>query len=362
MIEKRYAQLLIDYCLEIQEGDRLLIQTTTLAEPLVREVYRIAMRRGAHPVTRLEWREQTNIYYKEAGNSQLGWLSPLEKEAFTHFEAYLYMRAPFNLSDPLELPLEKQNTRKEARKTVDDAYKKRTATRDLKRCLCQYPTQAAAQVAGMSLEKYQHFIYNACKLYDDDPRESWLEVRRMQNDLVSRLNKASEIRFVNNRTDIICGIKNRVWINSDGQTNMPSGEVYSSPIEDEVDGVIHFDQPTLYRGQIVSGITLKVEKGEVKEWDAIQGRDVLDQVFTLEGTRRFGEVAIGTNYHIPHATKNILFDEKMGGTIHMAVGQAYLQTGGKNYSSVHWDMIANMKEGGKIFLDGDLIYRDGYFL
>jgi aminopeptidase len=157
-------------------------------------------------------------------------------------------------------------------------------------------------------------------------------------------------------------VKDRIWINSDGRANMPSGEVFTAPVEDSVEGTVHFDYPSVYSGHDVKGITLKVKGGQIVEWDAEVGRSILDQVFAIDGARFFGEVAIGTNYRIQQPTRNILFDEKIGGTIHMAVGQSYLQSGGKNKSAIHWDMIANMKDGGEIWADDKLIYRDGLFL
>jgi aminopeptidase len=214
----------------------------------------------------------------------------------------------------------------------------------------------------MSLEEYVQFVYKACKLYDPDPKASWLGVRKSQQHLVDYLNKVEMMQFKKEQTDLTFKVENRVWMNSDGQTNMPSGEVYTSPIEDQVNGVIYFDCPSIFRGHPVQGIKLQVEEGQIIAWDAKIGKELLDQVFAVEGARRFGEVAIGTNYDIQISTKNILFDEKIGGTIHMAVGQAYYQTGGKNTSSIHWDMISNMKNGGQIWADGTKIYEDGRFL
>ena len=191
---------------------------------------------------------------------------------------------------------------------------------------------------------------------------SWLEVRRKQQKLVDFLNQGSEVSYKNNKTDISFSTAGRTWINSDGRTNMPSGEVFTGPIEDSVNGVVHFDYPSIYMNQPVQGITLEVEAGEVTSWTAEVGQEVLDEVFKIEGARRFGEVAIGTNYNIQIPTKNILFDEKIGGTIHMAVGQSYKQTGGLNNSPIHWDMIADMKKDSEIMVDGEVIYKDGYFL
>lgn len=359
---RKYAKLLVEYCLELREGDRVLIQTTLLAEPLVREVFRLATRAGAIVVTDLEWREQHRIFYQEARQHQLEWLSPLQETAFRDFEAYLAIRAPFNLRENQNIDPEKRKIRSDAHHEINQIYSQRTASRELRRCLCQFPTQAAAQEAGMSLEEYETFVYGACKLYDPDPVASWLEVRKTQQYLVDYLNQADQIQFQHKDTDLTLRVKDRIWMNSDGQTNMPSGEVYTAPIEDSVNGIIHFDYPSIFRGHPVEGITLEVRQGKIVHWKARSGQTLLDEIFALDGARTFGEVAIGTNYDIRIPTRNILFDEKIGGTIHMAVGQAYYQTGGKNHSSIHWDMIADMKDGGEIWADGHKIYENGYFL
>lgn len=358
----KYAKLLVDYCLEIKHGDRLFIQTTTLAEPLVREVFRLAMRKGAHVITDLEWREQNRIYYQEGDTEQLHWLSPNQRTIFSEFEAYLYIRAPFNLREGQNIDSDKRNQRSDATKDINEEYSRRTANRSLKRCLCQYPTQASAQEAGMSLEEYEHFVYSACKLFDEDPKASWLAVRANQQHIVNFLNQVNQITFRKEGTDITCKVKNRIWMNSDGQTNMPSGEVYTAPHENQVNGKVYFDYPSIYQGHPVQGISLTVEAGEIVAWEAKTGQKLLDEVFANEGARRFGEVAIGTNYDIQQATGNILFDEKIGGSFHMAVGQAYYQTGGKNTSPIHWDMISDLKKDGEIWADGELIYKKGKFL
>lgn len=363
MILKKYAKLLVNYCLDIKEGDRLFIQTTTLAEPLVREVYREALRAGASLVeTDFIFRERSRIFLSEANEAQLKTVSPFYKTAMSEFEAYLHIRAPFNLREDANTEGSKSKIRSEATAEINKIYFERTATRALKRNLCQYPTDASAQEAGMSLEEYQHFVFNACKLYEPDPEAAWLEVRKSQQHIVDHLNTCKSVRYVAEKTDITFSTEGRIWINSDGQTNMPSGEVYTSPVENAVNGVVHFSYPCLYGGHEVEGVTLWVKDGYIERWEARRGQDYLDKIFKIEGTRRFGEAAIGTNYSIDKITKNILFDEKIGGSIHMAIGQSYLQTGGKNQSTVHWDMISDMTQGGEIIADGEVIYRNGLFL
>jgi aminopeptidase len=358
----KYANLLVHYCLEIKEGDRLFVSSTTLAEPLVREVWRAALRAGAKVEVDLAFREKSRILYQEAGEQQLKYVSPLYKQAMEEFEAYLSIMAPFNLREDQNTDKGKTGIRREAMQGINKIYFERTATRSLKRNLCQYPTLANAQEAGMSLEEYEQFVFTACRLYEEDPAAAWLEVRRSQQHIVDFLNKKEKMRYLGDGIDITFSTKGRTWINSDGQTNMPSGEVYTSPVEDSMNGVIHFTYPVVYAGHEVEGITLWVKDGEVQKWEATRGQDLLDNVFQLPGARRFGEAAIGTNYRIDRFTKNILFDEKIGGTVHTAIGQSYLQTGGKNQSSIHWDMIADMKNGGQVFADDEKIYENGNFL
>ena len=183
-----------------------------------------------------------------------------------------------------------------------------------------------------------------------------------QQRFVDKLNAATTVRYFSKHTDLTFSTAGRTWINSDGQSNMPSGEVFTSPVEDSANGHVHFTLPCIYRGNEVEGVTLWVKNGFIERWEARRGQEFLDEIFEIEGSRRFGEAAIGTNYDIQKQTKNILFDEKIGGTFHLAIGQSYLQTGGKNQSSVHWDMISDMTDGGQIFADGELIYENGRFL
>jgi len=308
-ILEKYANLLVHYCLEIQPGERLYISTTTLAQPLVREVYRSAIKAGAHVDVKMAFREEAKIFLDNANEDQLSHISPLQKEAMENYDAYLAIRAPFNLKETQNVDPEKRKIRGKALAGLNETYFTRTADRSLKRSLCQYPTQASAQEAGMSLEEYQQFVFNACNLFADDPEGEWLKVRASQQKVVDYLNKADVVQYKSKKTDITFRVKDRIWMNSDGQTNMPSGEVYSAPIEDSVNGVVFFDYPIVYRGQDVHNITLWVEDGIVVKWDAERGKEVIDEVMKIPGANRFGEVAIGTNYNIQRATKNILFDE-----------------------------------------------------
>lgn len=361
-ILKKYASLLVHYCLEIKPGEKIYISSTTQAEPLVREVYREAIQAGAHVEYHLSFREQHRLFMAHANDHQLTQPPAFLPGVMESFDAYLVIRAPFNIREDQSVDPAKARVRNKALAPMNEVYSDRTANRSLKRCLCQFPTDAAAQEAGMGLEEYAHFVYNACYLYAEDPKAEWLKVREAQQHIVDYLNQASEIRYQNKNSDITFSVKGRTWINSDGRTNMPSGEVYTGPVENSVEGHIAFSFPTVFMGRDVEGVRLKVEKGQVVHWEADRGKEVLDAVFDMEGARYFGEVAIGTNYQIQRTTKNILFDEKIGGSVHMALGQSYKQTGGKNQSTIHWDLITDMTHEGRIYADGKLIYKDGHFL
>ena len=361
-IHERYAHLLASYCLSLKPGDKVYVTSTILAEPLVKAFYKTALSMGAHVEYHLQFSESNKIFLETASEEQLAFVSPLSMEIMKTFDAYLVIRAPYNLKEDQNNPKAKNAKRSEALRELNQIYFDRTGSKSMRRCLCQYPTLASAQEAGMSLTEYEQFVYNACKLFDPDPRAAWEELGKDQQRIVDYLNKSDRIQYKNQKTDIQFSVKGRTWINSDGKSNMPSGEVFSAPIEDSVNGHIYFDYPSIFWGQEIRGISLEVSQGEIIRWHAEQGQDILDQIMDIPGARFFGEVAIGTNYLIQQATKNILFDEKIGGSIHMAIGQTYYQAGGKNESSIHWDMIADMKHGGQIFADGTLIYENGIFL
>lgn len=263
-IESKYANLLVNYCLELKPGQRVHIHSSTLAEPLIREVYREALRVGAHPEVTLDFRERNRIYMDEASEAQLKSVSPLTELIISEFDATLYIRAPHNLREEGSVDPAKRKIRSSAMSHINQIFSKRTAEGSLVRSLCQYPTLASAQEAGMSLEEYQDFVYGACHLYSDDPAAAWLGIRSKQQRYVDHLNEVEKVNYKGPKTDITFSVSGRTWINSDGRVNMPSGEVFSGPVEDTVNGVVYFDYPAIYLGREVKGVTLEVERGEVR--------------------------------------------------------------------------------------------------
>src|ERR1043165_165130 len=363
-MNEKYARLLVKYCLGVKKHDNVYITSSYLAEDLVREVAREVYKAGGIPLVNVEMRGIAELALMHGEEHQLAWVNPVRKHIFENFDCYLNIRAPFERGDDEKEPAdpEKFKIHQKAQQEINRIYFERTGNGSMRRSLCQYPTQAAADDAHMTLEDYQKFVYQSCYLNTEDPVAQWLEVRKTQQAYVDRLNKADKVEYKGPNIDISFSVKGRTWINSDGRANMPSGEVFSAPVEDSVNGKVYFSYPTIYMGRDVVGITLEVKDGEIVSWHAEEGQEVLDKVFSIEGARKWGEVAVGCNYNIQRITRNILFDEKIGGSIHMAVGQSYKQCGGKNESTVHWDMITDMRAGGEIWADGEKIYENGYFI
>ncbi len=256
----------------------------------------------------------------------------------------------------------KQATSQAAQRRIFERFMERSAAKELDWCGTQYPCNASAQDAEMSLDEYEDFVLQACLVHRKDPVAAWKKVHREQAKLCAFLDKRKTLRVVAPGTDISMSVAGRKWINSDGKKNMPSGEIFTSPIEDSVEGTIAFSFPACHLGLEVHDVKLTFKKGKAVKVTAGKGKDLLLAKLDIdEGARFVGEMAIGTNYSIQKFTKNTLFDEKIGGTIHMALGASYPDSGGKNKSSIHWDMVNDMRDGGKIYADGKLIYRDGRF-
>lgn len=361
---KKYADLLVQYCLEIKPGDRFLLRSNANAEPLIKELYRACYQAGGNMETIISFEEQDRIFYENSQDVNLEWVSPLLDHAYRNFETTLFIRSPYNLSGAASTPETQKKLAKvkASKKELSKIYSERTAARELRRSLCVFPNNALAQKADMTLSEYEAFVTKALKLDQDDPVAAWEKLGKNQQKVTDFLNTKSKFRYKGNGTDITFHTEGRTWINSDGRTNCPSGEIYTSPIEDSVNGEIYFNLVSVHMGAEIKDIRLKVENGYVTDYDAGQGKEIMDNILSYEGARYFGEAAIGTNYDIQRITKNTLFDEKIGGTIHMALGQSYLQCGGKNSSAIHWDMITEMKDGGEIYADDEIIYKDGRFL
>ena len=358
---KRYAALLADYCLSVGKNEKILIRSSYLAEDLINEFCSIAYSRGAHPETRIALRNSERLYFENSSIEDLKYLSETELNYYKNFDAFLTIRAPFDAKELQGISAEKKKVKNESAKILHELFSERSSNGTLKWCVCQYPTESQASESGMSLAEYENFIIRSAYLDKEDPVRSWDELSAKQGLIADYLNKCTEVRVRNDSTDISFSCEGRIWINSDGRRNMPSGEIFTSPVESSVNGFITFSYPAIYMGEEVEGVKLTVKNGKIVSHSAQKGEELLSQVLKIDGADTFGEAAIGTNYGIQNFTKNILFDEKIGGTVHFALGDSFAETGGKNRSAIHWDMIADMRSNSEITADGKLIYKNGHF-
>lgn len=353
----KFAELLVDYCLEVEPADEVLIRSTTLAAPLMIELQRAIMRRDAFAILRAEIEGEQRVYYENARDRHLDLYPKMAVEEARRFDKTVGVQAPYALGELAGIDPEAIARLARARAAL------REYIRDKRWCSTLWPTPALAERAGMSEPDFAAFVRKALFLDQDDPIAAWRSLRAFQDGLIARIHKAQEIRVQSAGTDLRMSVRKRRWINSDGKRNMPSGEIFTSPVEDSVNGTITFDIPSSPPGVDVRGVRLEFRDGEVVAASAEQGEEYLRRtIATDEGARRVGEIGIGTNFGIDRPTGTILYDEKIGGTMHIALGRSYEEAGGKNRSAIHWDLICDLRAGGLITADGAPLQQDGRFV
>ncbi len=347
-----FAALLCDWCLEVRDAQQILVSSTTLAEPVIRSLHGAILSRGAWPLLRLEPTWQAEDRYAMARAAQIDSFPPLELTEAQVADAILRVDAPANLR---------------ALAAVDPALivrasRAREPIREARRRWCGtlWPTSALAQQAGMGDREYESFIARALFLDRPDPVAAWSELSERQTRVVQSLAGTSEVRIQADGTDLRLRVDGRTWINSDGRRNMPSGEVFTGPVEDSATGTIRFTLPSLSRGVVVEGVELRFEGGEVVEASARRGEAYLRAALETDaGARRLGELGIGTNTGIDRPTGSTLLDEKIAGTVHLALGASYPETGGRNDSALHWDLVCDLRDGGRLSADGEIVTKGG---
>lgn len=358
------AQILVNYSTGVKPGETCVIQSEVVAEPLVQAVYEEVLKAGGLPIVQLSLTEAAPAFYKYANEEQLKWIPPTQEWIYENIDNRIVIMADTNPRALSTVDPSKQSIVSASRKPLMDASMKRSAAGDYNWSLTLFPTQAYASEAGLSLAEYEDFFYGACLATDPEPLTAW----QRQSDMVKRLAEwiegKKEVHITApNGTDITLGIEGRKFIPCVGTHNMPDGEFFTGPVEDSVNGHVAFSIPATYGGREVSGVELDFKDGVVVNAQAQQGEDFLIKMLdTDEGARRLGELGIGTNYGITTGTKEILLDEKIGGTVHMAVGMSYPETGGVNDSAIHWDLVCDLREGGKITVDGELLQENGQFV
>ena len=358
----KMAKLLVNYCTEVKEGDEVLVTASFEAFPLVKELWKEIVSAGGYPRLAVSDDELREIFFRYGKESLLTHYSKIDEFLLENIDVRISVLSSTHTKPLIGVDPQKIQTRSKALRKLTEIFMRRDAEGSLRWVVTAYPTHAMAQEAAMGPVEFKEFVFRALKLHAEDPVQEWITQSRWQEKIVNLLNKVSELRIVGENTDITVRVDGRIWINDDGKNNMPGGEVFTGPHEDGVDGYIKFTYPAVWGGNEVEGVKLVFRKGEVVEAYAEKGEEFLRKMIeTDEGSKRLGEVAFGLNYDIKRNTKEILFDEKIGGTIHMALGAAYPSTGGKNVSAIHWDMVKDMWKG-KVYADGDLIYLNGKFL
>lgn len=358
----KFANLIVDYCTRAEKLDEVLITASYEAYPLIIEIFREVVKRGAYPRIALNDDVLTEIFYKYAPHELLEYLSPIDKYIMERVNVIITIISSTHAKPLISVDPEKRRIRERTLRVLREIFMKRESGGNLKWVTTIYPTKALAQEAGMSPLEFEEFIIKAIKLYKEDPVKAWIEQAKQQQKIIESLSKVDEIMIVDEDTNLLLKVGSRVWVNDDGRNNMPGGEIFTAPHEDSVEGYITFSYPAIYGGVEVEGVRLMFRNGCVVEAKALRGEEFLKKMLTVdEGAVRVGEFAFGLNYDLDRFTKQILLDEKIGGTIHLALGAAYPRTGGVNISAIHWDMIKDLRKG-KVYGDKEVIYRDGRFI
>ncbi|MHB9143772.1 MAG: aminopeptidase [Symbiobacteriia bacterium] len=348
---KKLADILVNYSTKVQKGDRVLIQGTELARPLIEEIFRLVVRNGGYPTVDVRLGSLVRLFYIEASEEQLDYVNPIREFTVRNSDVLISIESDENTQALSGVDPERQ---RRFHKTMHPLNEYIMA--HVRWNITLYPTQALAQQAGMSLDEYADFVFGATNI-------DWPATVAMMTKVKEVFDAGEQVRLVGRETDLTFSIKGHPGIISAGERNMPSGEVFYSPDEKSVNGHVFYEYPAIHGGREVSGIRLTFQDGKVVGATAEKGEDFLQKMLdTDEGARYLGEFGIGTNYGITKFTHNILFDEKIGGTIHLALGDSFEASNGKNKSALHWDMVKEMREGGEIYLDGKLVQKNGKFL
>ena len=360
---KKLANILINHSLEIKKNDYFMISGGVKSIPLINEIFAQSLDLGAHPFVRLGVEELAEIFFKKASDEQLKFISPISKYEIKKIDAKLSIMSPENTRFMTNIDPKKQSICSVAQRPIEDIFTKRAANKELKWCITQFPTHASAQDAEMSLSEYEDFIFNAAHVRLKNPIQHWKNIYKTQEKIKKYLEKKKVLHIYAKNTDLKIKVENRKWINCYGKENFPDGEIFTGTIENSATGYINYSFPAVHGGRLVEDIKLSFEKGKIIKAKASRGENFLKTMINMDkGSSRIGEFAFGTNYGIKKYTKNTLFDEKIGGTIHIAIGLGFPETGSKNKSSLHWDMVCDLRKNGEVYADDELIYKNGKFL
>ncbi len=358
----RLANVLVNYSTKVKAGDWVHVNANWQAIPLVKEVVAYILRAGGNPTVTLESGDLNEVFMAQAGEAQLRWTPPLDMHMIKNANVWIIIEAPENTRVMSNIDPSRQQTRNLAYEKWMETYSKRSASGELRWVITNYPCQALAQEAEMSLIGYENFIYQATFADQVDPVQYWRNIHDEQDRLVSWLAGKKTISIRGPHADLMLSVLGRRFVNSDGGRNMPGGEIFTSPVEESVNGWVYFSYPAIHQGVVVEGARLEFEHGKVVNASAEKNESFLLKMLDTDGGSRFlGKLGIGANYGITRFTKNILYDEKIGGTFHLALGSGFGEAGGRNESSIHWGLITDAAKETEMRADGELFYEDGRF-
>jgi aminopeptidase len=365
---QKYAKILVEHSTRVSPGDRILIEATTAAEPLIRELFVQILEQGGipHPMIALSGMmpfSQDELYLTYAKDTQLDFVPTFYKLAYDQFEGRIRIHSATNTHGTTNIDPRKVQRRSKALSPVTEAQMRRGGEGKFKWVTTLYPTDAYAQDAGMSLHEYEDFVFKAVHAEEEDPIAYWKRTSVEQQKAIDFLSDKAQVVLRGPNVDLALSIKGRRFNNSIGVNNMPDGEIYTGPVEESVNGWVRFTYPAIYGGVAVEGAELTFSNGRVSTAKAEKNQEYLLRMLESDaGSRYLGEFAIGTNRDINRFTGNILLDEKIGGSFHMALGAGYPETGSKNRSAIHWDMICDIRKDSEILADGEPFYKDGQFV
>lgn len=356
------ARILVGYSTKVGKGETCLIEGPSAAEPLIAAVYEEVLRAGGLPVVAMTFDGQPAVYFEHAADEQLDWISPLQRWSADEADCRIAIGADTNTRELSGVDPERQTRRQAATRELMAHTMQRSADGEHRWVFTIFPTNAYASDAGMSLRAFEDFYFGACLADDDDPVQAWVAASEETRRLADWATGHSEVHITGPGTDIKLGIEGRTFIPCFGDRNMPDGEFFTGPVEDSVEGEVSFHLPAMVGGREIAGVRFRFEAGKIVDASAERGEEFLIQLLdTDDGARRLGELGIGTNYRIDRGTRDVLLDEKIGGTVHLAVGASYPESGGVNDSAVHTDLVCDLRRGGRIELDGKVLQEDGRF-
>ena len=360
----RLATLLVDYSLGLREGEVVRVNSSDAAAPLILAIQRVAIERGVHAYANVALEGLGEILVAEGSKKQREFVSDLAYREVDRLDAEITIWSEANTKSFSRADPEARGQVYAAERSLVNRRWQRIGRGEMRWVGTLMPTNAHAQDAEMSLLEYEDFVFRACHVDgDQDPVAHWHAAAEELTARAAEFADTREVRIVGPDTDLRLGVAGRTWQPSYGTHNMPDGEVFTSPVETETEGEIRFTLPAVFYGREVEDIRLRFEGGRVVDADARSGADYLRTLLdTDDGARVLGEFAFGLNYEIDRWTRNILFDEKIGGTVHLALGSGFDDCGSKNESALHWDIICDLREEGEIYADGELVWRAGRFL